>query len=181
MLRSIVTLGYLGFMAYSVDFVLRKHVYTSQPSNSRSNTVLVPALAVTAFAILSFRFFVERSSPSYYLYALFPCFFWGKVLRDPWPFARLVRDAQAGTTSPKLLGGLLAVLGALQAMVFGYSVRQVFAALLLGMGVAWPLLGMGRSFAEKHWKLVGAWTASCIVLAVFPLLPVEKGESIITM
>lgn len=80
-----------------------------------------------------------------------------------------------------MLGGLLAVVGSLQTMVWGYSVRQVFAVLLLGMGVGWPVLGMKRAFVEREWKLVGSWTVSCVILAVFPLLPVEKGESIITM
>lgn len=175
-----MAVGYLGFMAYNAHFILSKHVYPSRPSSS-SLSLLAPSLGAAIFALLSLRFQVERSPPSYYLYAFFPCFFWASILRDPWPFAQLFREAQAEATISQLLGGTIAVIGVLQIMVFGYSVREVFAALLLGMGSAWPALGMKRKFVEREWKLVGAYAVACVVLAVFPLLPVEKGESIMTM
>lgn len=75
----------------------------------------------------------------------------------------------------------MAVVGSLQTMVWGYSVRQVFAVLLVGMGLVWPIVGTESAFLRREKKLVAAWSGACVVLAVFPLLPVEKGESIAVM
>lgn len=181
-LRSIVTLGYLGFILYNTAFLLSRHVYPSAPLRRQSMpNVLAPLLGVFAFTLLSTKFLIEQAPPSYYLYALFPAFFFSSVLSDPWPFVQLGRDLKAHASVGKVLGGIVVVVAALQTMVWGYSVRQVFAALLLGMGIVWPTVVMESAFLRREKKLVGAWGTSCAILAVFPLLPVEKGESIAVM
>lgn len=181
-LRSIVTLGYLGFILYNVSFLLRRHVYPSSPLRRQSTpNVISPVLGMFAFTLLSTKFMIEQAPPSYYLYALFPAVFFSSALSDPWPFVQLGRDLRAHASVGKVLGGIVVVVEALQTMVWGYSVRQVFAVLLLGMGIVWPVVGMDGAFLRREKKLVGAWGASCATLAVFPLLPVEKGESIATM
>lgn len=66
-------------------------------------------------------------------------------------------------------------------MVWGYAHRQVFSVLLLAMGAVWPVCYIDRAIVRANSGTVVAWTSSCITLAVFPLLPVEKGESIVIM
>lgn len=143
--------------------------------------MVAPLFGTLAFTLLSTKFLIEQAPPSYYLYALFPAFFFSVVLSDPWPFIQLGRDLKAHASVGKILASTVVVVSALQTMVWGYSVRQVFAALLLGMGIAWPIIGMENAFVRREKKLVGAWGASCAILAIFPLLPVEKGESIAVM
>ncbi|ORY72728.1 Phosphatidylinositolglycan class N-domain-containing protein [Leucosporidium creatinivorum] len=178
-LRTIVTLGYLGFILYNTSFLLRRHVYPSAPLRRQSTpNVIAPLLGVFAFTLLSTKFMIEQAPPSYYLYALFPAFFFSSILSDPWPFLQLGRDLKAYASVVKVVGGLAIVLSALQTMVWGYSLREVFAVLLVGMGIVWPTVGMESGFLRREKMLIGAWGTSCAVLAVFPLLPVEKGESI---
>lgn len=66
-------------------------------------------------------------------------------------------------------------------MVQGYSYRPVFSAIILGMGIIWPLMGMESEFRKGNKGLIAAWSAACAVLAIFPALPVEKGESLPVM
>lgn len=166
-------------MAYSADFVLRTHVF-SKPATRPTPSVAVLVLGVSAFAALASRFAVERAPISYYVYAAFPCFFWTTVLRDPWPFHLAFAAGRARSTWAVAAGSVL-VVGVLELMVVGYSSRIVFTGILLGMGALWPMLGMGQSFRRENVSLLAGWTFSCVVLAVFPALPVEKGESLSVM
>lgn len=178
-LQSIVTLGYLGFIAYSTNFILRTHVYALPPTTS-SALGPIPAAGFATFGALATRFFFERAPPSYYLYAFFPAFFWSAVLRDLSAFGRLYQSARA--RSPvELVGQAGLVVGALQLLVRGYQRREVFAGAVGLMGVLWPAFGMDSEFRRANSKLVGSWVLSCGVLGVFPLLPVEKGESLVVM
>lgn len=163
-------------MAFSADFVLRTHVF-SKPASHPTPSITIPVLGFSAFAALASRFAIERSPISYYVYAAFPCFFWTTVLRDPWPFHLAFAVGRARSTWAIAAGSIL-VVGVLELMVAGYSTRLVFTGILLGMGVLWPMLGMERSFRGKNASLLIGWALSCVVLAVFPALPVEKGESL---
>ncbi len=178
-LQSIVTLGYLGFIAYSTNFILRTYVYSLPPTTS-SVFSPIPAAGFATFVTLATRFFLEHAPPSYYLYAVFPAFFWSSVLRDLSAFRKLYRSAKARSA-----GGLVVqaglVVGVLQLLVRGYQRREVFAAALGLMGALWPAFGMGGEFQRANGRLVVGWILSCGVLGVFPMLPVEKGESLPVM
>lgn len=149
----------------------------SQLAVSRPKSLLPPLLGLTAFTILSTRFYIERSPLSYYLYLLFPVYFWTSIFSSPRAFLRL-GSALSKTSRSTLIWGPLGILLILQAMVQGYMHREVFAAILLGMGFVWPILGMDGAFVRSQKTLVGGWATSCVLLAVFPMLPVEKGEHV---
>ncbi|KAM0793098.1 hypothetical protein ACM66B_000579 [Microbotryomycetes sp. NB124-2] len=174
-LRSLVTAGYAGFIVYSAKYIIKRHVISLSPSTTASST-FVPALGLATFAALASRFFIEAAPPSYYVYALFPCFFWSSVLRDLTPFQHLRKSRQFSVAGA--VKGIIGSAAVLQAMVFGYTSRQLFAYLLVGMALVWPLFGMSPGFRRAHFPLIISWTVSCLLLAVFPMLPVEKGESI---
>lgn len=176
LLRSIVTAGYIGFMAYSADFVLRTHVFRSHSATS-SPSLLGPAVAVASFTALATRFAIEHAPPTYYLYAAFPSFFFGSLLRDPWTFRLVITRARTYSPVRLALNGFLAI-ATLEIMVYGYMQRAVFSAIIVGMGVVWPVMGMDAAFRAKNASLLAAWASVCLLLAVFPLLPVEKGESL---
>ena len=77
-LRMLVTLGYLGWMAFAVTMVIDLHVLHGQTQVSRSSTLMATSGAVL-FGL--FSFLLIRSSPlTYYVYAIFPVAFWEEVL-----------------------------------------------------------------------------------------------------
>ena len=174
-----MTIGYLGFMAYSIDFVLKTHVFPSYSSTS-SPSLLGPSLALAIFAALATRFAVERAPFTYYLYALFPSVFWGSTLRDPWAFRLLLAAAKKHASATLAINAALVAL-TLELMVYGYMQRMVFAAIMAGIGCVWPLVGMDRAFRASNRGVLRLFSAAQLVLAGFPLLPVEKGESLPTV
>ena len=77
-LRALVTLGYLGWMAFAMTTVIDLHVLHGTTHISRSPKLIASTGAVAAGV---FSYLVVRSSPlSYYLYAAFPILFWEEVL-----------------------------------------------------------------------------------------------------
>lgn len=118
-LRTIVTLGYLGWIAYALTTVIDLHVLhgTSDANRTLTSTIFFSSVVVALFSVLLY----QASSWRYYFYAIFPIYFWEEV------FARQ-KALRAGREI--LLGhvrsfkgyfsfGLqaLAFLGALEAMV----------------------------------------------------------------
>lgn len=132
------------------------------------------------FTPLSIRFLIEKAPISYYLYAIFPCYFWSALASDVQPFSKLFASIRHRSFFRSFIYAVL-VGTTLLFMVQGYSYRPVFSAIILGMGIIWPLLGMEGAFREESKGLVAAWSGACGVLAIFPALPVEKGESLPVM
>lgn len=77
-LRALVTIGYLGWMAFAITTVVDLHVLHGaiEPSRTPSTTGAFGAVGVALYAYLWLR-----SSPiTYYAYALFPIVFWEEVV-----------------------------------------------------------------------------------------------------
>jgi phosphatidylinositol glycan class N len=82
-LRTLVTAGYIGWMAFGITSIIDIHVLHSstKPRRSMASNAFFSALLVALFSYL----LAQRSPLTYYAYAVFPVFFWEEV------FAR--RDA----------------------------------------------------------------------------------------
>jgi phosphatidylinositol glycan class N len=77
-LRALVTVGYLGWMAFAITTVIDLHVLHGavEPSRTLSTTGTFGAVGATLCSYLWLR-----SSPiTYYAYALFPIVFWEEVV-----------------------------------------------------------------------------------------------------
>ncbi len=76
-LRALVTIGYLGWIAYALTTVLDLHVLNGQHQPSRT---LVGSTIFSSILVLLYSSFIISQSPaSYYVYAFFPVFFWEEV------------------------------------------------------------------------------------------------------
>ena len=71
------------------------------------------------------------------------------------------------------ISGLLSVLTCFK---LGYTHREVWSIGFATIGLFWPLF-WPRNAATENWKLLLAWVAVCLGTAVFPLLSVDKQES----
>ncbi|BGP29066.1 Glycosyl phosphatidyl inositol anchor synthesis [Rhodotorula toruloides] len=172
MLRTIVTVGYLSFMLLTAHSILSPS--SSAASSSSSRLAVFPLLA---FVALSARFAIERAPLSYYLYAFFPSLFTFLVLRNPSPLLSLLRPSTFSTPLSRCLAGVLSTLLVLETMAYGYTSRRAFALIALAMGFIWPL-ALDARWRSENGSLVKGWLAAMGVLAIFPVLPVEKGEDL---
>lgn len=76
-LRALVTMGYLGWIAYALTTVIDMHVLHSVSTADRTNT---STFAFSSLLVLLYATMFAQSSPlTYYAYGLFPVFFWEEV------------------------------------------------------------------------------------------------------
>ncbi|KAG0267894.1 Glycosyl phosphatidyl inositol anchor synthesis [Actinomortierella ambigua] len=191
-LRSIVSIGYLGWIAYSLTFILKTFVKTQDTridaaarrhsasaseqslEQEQSEVRVINVLSSLIFFIFVAILFTKDSPILYYVYVAFPIFFWNRVLVDR---KDLVQAIQKGTRSYgwiKSLGAILLYVLALELLVYSYFNRTVLSICFFFLAV-WPLF-LPDAVKRNSGLLMICWSISCLGTSVFTLLPVEKGE-----
>ncbi|KAI1386283.1 GPI ethanolamine phosphate transferase 1 [Hypoxylon trugodes] len=177
-LRALITIGYLGWMAYALTTVLDLHVLqgSTQASRNLGGTVFFSSVLVILYA----SFLVSRSPITYYAYAFFPVFFWEEVFarRDSLIEGRkaLFGHIKTGANVVTLGLNFIIYVGIIESLAFGYIHREVFTVLFI-IGGLYPLT-IGISFLQKHIALSATWFISCLLMSIFTLLPAMKVENI---
>lgn len=192
-LRTLVTAGYAGWIAFAFSTAIDVHMLEGKIDVSRSPGLIITftSLLVGLYSLL----FIQSSPITYYAYAFFPVMFWEEV------FARRHALLEAKTRifskftnsdMTKLVLNALAFLVLLEVMVGrlvlwlvcmltkgvqvqSYYHRQIYTILYL-LGAGWPLF-YGFDFVQTNWLLCTTWALSCASMSIFTLLPALKVES----
>ncbi|QUC16716.1 uncharacterized protein UV8b_00957 [Ustilaginoidea virens] len=177
-LRALITVGYLGWIAYALTTVVNKFIVLEKVTPERTY------LGVTAFsallAALYASFLISKSPVTYYIYALFPVVFWEEVYAYR---ASLRQGRSLLLSNVESTGGVFTLLfhGALyiavmQCLALAYIHRQVLTGVFF-LAATWPAT-YGISFLKRHTLLSLVWVISCLVMSTFTLLPAMKVENV---
>ncbi|KAH9856208.1 PigN-domain-containing protein [Lenzites betulinus] len=172
MIRGIVIAAYIGWIAFGAVSVLL-------PPSQSSSRAFPFHLATTAVLGGFWALFAKQRSPwSFYIYIIFPCYFWDQAIaRGAAPLMRYMRRSRVVSLVGNALRGVL-VVAALQSMVAGYTHRSIWSVWFVAIGVLWPLSSWPRGFFAKNRYLCLQWAAACLCTAVFPLLSVHQQEHV---
>ena len=172
-LQSLVVAGFVGWMAYTADFVLAQYVHLDTIKRKSAGTETLFFFA--SFGLFAAKFVIEHAPITYYLYAAFPCFFWSRLLANAPGFSAALRSASISDLQSGSLAALWTILS-LEMFVYGFFDRRAWTAGFLVLGLIWPIVGTPKAFKEQNKSLGAAWTVCCVLTSAFTLLPVEKGE-----
>ncbi|KAH6997502.1 GPI ethanolamine phosphate transferase 1 [Ilyonectria sp. MPI-CAGE-AT-0026] len=177
-LRALITVGYLGWIAYAVTTVL--NLYVVQESIPPQRTILGTMFFSSVLIALYASFIVSKSPPQYYAYAFFPAMFWEEVYARRGTLAQgrkaLFGHIQSGGAVATLVINITLYIGVIQSLAIGYIHREILTGLYI-LGAFWPILN-GISFLRSHLLLSLTWFVSCLAMSTFTLLPAMKVESI---
>ncbi|KAL8809872.1 MAG: hypothetical protein Q9200_003055, partial [Gallowayella weberi] len=177
-LRMLVTMGYLGWIAFALTTVIDLHVLQNKGVHQRNSTISA-AFGVILFGLL-LTLWLRSARHSYYLYALFPVFFWEEVLQRRSTLVSGTRPLVAySPTSDQAIDLILkatAYVGLLEALVLSYFHRSVYTICFIAAAF-WPLI-YGRDFISRNTLLIATWIVACVSMSGFTLLPVIKIENI---
>lgn len=194
-LRVLITVGYLGWMAYAITTVVDRYVLQDSLPPKRTNIGILCFSSILAAFYASF--IVSKSPLTYYAYALFPVVFWEEVFarRASLAQSRRVLFRHVASTASILTLILHAVIYIAviescvstlsrcsrarlltQFQAFGYIHREMLTGLFI-IGAFWPLT-YGFAFVRAHSSLSSLWAGSCLVMSTFTLLPAMKVESV---
>ncbi|EGO59502.1 hypothetical protein NEUTE1DRAFT_79667 [Neurospora tetrasperma FGSC 2508] len=177
-LRALITIGYLGWIAYALTTVVDLHVLHGRVRPSRT---LGGGLFFTSVLVALYASFVISKSPlTYYVYAFFPVFFWEEVYarRESLAAGRkelLGHINSGGSVASFVLNSALYV-GVIESLALGYIHREILSVLFV-LGSFWPFTH-GLSFLKKHGALSATWFLACIAMSTFTLLPAMKAENV---
>ncbi|KAL1620579.1 Glycosyl phosphatidyl inositol anchor synthesis [Diplodia seriata] len=177
-LRALVTLGYLGWIAFAITTVIDMHVLhgTTETSRSTVSIIVFSSIGVALFSIL----IAQKSALTYYGYAIFPVMFWEEVYarREALKKGKDVLFEHVKTPKDKvgLVIKFVASIGLLEAIVQSYFHREVFTICYL-LATLWPVF-YGMNFVRQNFLVVATWWLSCSMMSVFTLLDAMKTEDI---
>lgn len=205
---TVVTLGYLGWIATVLIFTFNNYTDLDVNTEDKDTSLLPSrSLLIRIFVPLSLGYsflYLQRSSETYYLYFLFPVIFWAWVVGHMAPTFRylarsfsgsskLNKDTSKVNTSTISSSPSFSVFFSffiMQSAVVGYFYREVFVVALFGVAF-WTYCGMTSSSASRidvlvsifgpsvrHVSLHKLWWISCILVGIFPLIPLNFGESV---
>jgi phosphatidylinositol glycan class N len=180
-LRSLVTLGYIGWIGYASLSFLHTFVVVDNDAKTKSSlNFFVPGASIMVLAGL-LTFLTKQNSPFYYnFYAIFPVFFWEEIVRNWNTLTRGIKLLITRThpTNPMVtaVGYVILTVAVMEAIVFGYFYRETFS-LCFWAAAVWPFVQDFKTAANNK-ALAAAWTVVCLVLSVFTLLPANKIESL---
>ncbi|KAI9457866.1 Phosphatidylinositolglycan class N-domain-containing protein [Boletus coccyginus] len=177
LIRFIVVVAYVGWAAYTSISLL--------PAPDTLPVLAARKGIVDVFTLLTFfgsaiAFWIQNAPWTFYVYVAFPCYFWRVFyLRGVPPLLRAV--SQSSFSSRQLCTYGLLVIVSLQSMVAAYTYRYMWSVGFIIIGVLWPYYGWPSSALLQNRQLALQWAFSCLVTSVFPLLPVDKQESLPTI
>jgi phosphatidylinositol glycan class N len=185
LLVCLISAAYLGSVAYTIVHLLEHYVLS--PTSPSASSSLGTLLGLTTFALLSCKFALDCDPPIYYLYALFPSYFWAVVIDSRHLFhrafalgrSRYSSDSNASLyLSLSLAARAALALAALQLMVLGYLERIAWTMGLLAIGFLWPALFMSSDMRTEMEGTLLAWGLTCLACAGFAVQGTEKEESV---
>lgn len=177
-LRALITIGYLGWIAFALTTVIDLHVLHGMTETSRNlpGTIFFSSI----LALLFSSFIVSKSPFTYYAYAIFPVGFWEEVYarRNALNEGRKVLFEHVKTAGGWVVLLLKAVAGLamIECLALGYTHREVFSVLFV-VAAFWPAF-YGMEFVKANKGLAGTWAISCAAMSSFTLLPAMKVEDL---
>ncbi|KAG9310904.1 Phosphatidylinositolglycan class N-domain-containing protein [Chiua virens] len=173
LIRSIVIIAYVGWAAYA-SISLFPTLCTPPAANIRNG--LIDAFILLAFIGSAVAFWIQNSPWTFYIYVAFPCYFWREFFLRGAPVLLSAISQSTFSSRQLCIYGLLVV--SLQSMVAAYTYRSIWSLGFVVIGFLWPCCTWPSSTLLQNRKLALQWTLSCLITAIFPLLSIEKKESL---
>lgn len=177
LIRAIVVTAYIGWSAFASLFVFRPLDGALEAPGKRTAVDVLALLVLASFWTL---FLVQREPWTYFLYIAFPCYFWHQFFSHATLSHLLFISSWPTKGFSSLLRGV-AVTISLWAMVAAYTHRSIWSVGYILIGVFWPAIFWPKDLRSNLGPSAYLWPGLCLLSAIFPLLEVNKSESLLTM
>ncbi|XP_053570598.1 GPI ethanolamine phosphate transferase 1 [Bombina bombina] len=173
-----VVMGFVGWSLYIILLIVKTNTSFIQKTLSfnkgASSTTKCGFFALGLFTVI---FLLIQSCPwTYYIYCLLPIPIWYSVSNEFWIFQEMAK--YVWTFSPfKSLGFILVLAVGVEMLVLSFFYRSVLTVGLIVFAL-WPLVTNMWSQAKITTL---SWVFLCLLLAVFPLMPVVGREPNLTL
>ncbi|XP_037749206.1 GPI ethanolamine phosphate transferase 1 isoform X1 [Chelonia mydas] len=172
-----VVMGFVGWTSYVILLIVKTHtsLTRSTQDNKASTVLLLYGFAATG-VLIAFFLLIQTCPWTYYIYCLLPVPVWYAVVKE----FRVIQDL-VSLLLVFPLGQSIGFLGAgalgIEILVFSFFYRSTLTVGLIAFA-GWPLIT--RLWAQAKVTTL-SWTLLCLLLAMFPLMPVVGREPNISL
>ncbi|NXJ59236.1 PIGN transferase, partial [Rostratula benghalensis] len=172
-----IAMGFVGWTTYVILVIIKTHSNLTKTvrSNNKESTVLFYGFAFVGM-IIAFFLLIQTSPWTYYVYCLLPVPVWYAVVRE----LPVIQDLVTNLLSLRIdqsIGFLLVCTLGIEILVFSFFYRSTLTVGLL-VFAGWPVITQ-LWVQAKTTALI--WTLLCVLLAMFPLMPVVGREPNISL
>ncbi|QEU61933.1 Mcd4 [Kluyveromyces lactis] len=169
-IRTIVTLGFLGWIVYSFSIFLRLFILNRDYNSHKSllNYFIFGSLTI----ILNYVLYYQKAPFNYYMYLLFPLIFWSEIFTDRVVLEDGVKEFLKGISIPKRMMLVPAIILVYESIVYAFFDRWIFS-LIFNMLSFYPLI-----CGYRDWKRNTLWFVTSAAISVFTLLDAVKIENL---
>lgn len=171
LLRSIVSLGFFGWILYSFNVFLKLFIVDNYNAPQYSKRLV--GVFVIIGTVLSYLLFYQRSPFNYYMYSVFPLFFWYTIINERYLFVSGFNTFFYGISSRAKLMVLAAFLGMYEGITYGFFNRIMFSVIFIMIGT-YPFFLNGT--LNNATRIL--WLLSCAGMCIFTNLNPVKTESL---
>ncbi|XP_077348180.1 GPI ethanolamine phosphate transferase 1 [Lithobates pipiens] len=173
-----VVMGFAGWISYVILITLKTNSSIVQTTviHDEATSPFVK-YGFSALALCTVLFLIIQSCPwTYYIYCLLPIIIWNEASKELWILHQL-KIYLITVSALRVLGFIIVIGFGVLLLVLSFFYRSVLTIGLLGFA-CWPLV-------TKLWRQAKittvSWVLLCLLLAVFPLMPVVGREPNITL
>ncbi|CCH44370.1 phosphatidylinositol glycan, class N [Wickerhamomyces ciferrii] len=170
MLRSIVTLGFIGWITYS--FIIFLRLFIIEKDIPTSVSFLNFAVFSSIGLVFNYLLFYQRSPFNFYMYLAFPVFFWSQITSK---YVLLKNGLQSFFKGIDLLNRILiltAIIGVYEGIVYGFFERFIFTAFFIILGFYPIILGV------KDVTTLSFWLITNLGMSTYTLFDAVKTEDL---
>uniref|UniRef100_A0A674IL70 GPI ethanolamine phosphate transferase 1 n=1 Tax=Terrapene triunguis TaxID=2587831 RepID=A0A674IL70_9SAUR len=156
-----VVMGFVGWTSYVILLIVKTHTSLTRSTHDKASTVLLLYGFGAIGVLIAFFLLIQTCPWTYYIYCLLPVPVWYAVVKE----------------TSLLAFYLLEEMLLLLKFVFSFFYRSTLTVGLIAFA-GWPLIT--RLWAQAKVTTL-SWTLLCLLLAMFPLMPVVGREPNISL
>ncbi|GMM28633.1 mannose-ethanolamine phosphotransferase [Martiniozyma asiatica (nom. inval.)] len=179
MLRSIVTMGFIGWIIYSFIIFLQLFIIPVENQENKKfginfNKFLFGIIGLS----MSSLFYYQKSPINYYFYLLFPIYFWHEIISLKSDLIIGFNLFFNGLSTVGIIGLFLFIIIFFESIAIGFTNREVFSIMYLMLSIYPFILFKRDAINFKNIKLTISWILTCCLLSIFPIQDPVKIESL---
>lgn len=170
-IRTIVSLGFVGWIIYSFIIFLKLFILKEISKSWESTTVKTIFIGIAV--VINYILFYQNSILNYYFYAIFPIYFWYVILVDSNNLRKGLTELFKNMTVTDRLIFSVSFVGMYESIVYGFFNRTIFSVLFVLIGL-YPLFFNRVSITHKF-----LWLMSCSFMTIFTNLSPIKTDNLL--